>query len=248
MRPAYSFDSIAPPANWSQLPWGDWLQQQVSAGLDNWWPRLFGYHLIKLGPLSTDLNSRLCSIRHQVAIHAEGGDAWGEVDDLPLRCRSVDACIMPMVLDFHQDPHGVIREADRVLVEGGHLVIIGFNPLSPAGLGLLSPSLRKRYPWKGRMFTPNRVRDWLGVLGYQLVAQEPLAFSSLLWSPDRFVWPQQWMAQQTPYLASVYMLVARKVAVPMTPVRPRWRPRKRLITSPAAVGRTAAESRRALER
>ncbi|USD36140.1 MULTISPECIES: class I SAM-dependent methyltransferase [Ferrimonas] len=244
MRPAYSHNAITPPANWQQLPWGDWLCQQISAGLDSWWPKLFGYHMVKLGPLAPQLNSGLCSIRHQMVITATGGDMWGDLDDLPLQCRSVDACLLPLVMDFHQDPHGVMREADRVLVEGGHMVIVGFNPVSPAGMGLLSPSCRKRYPWNGRMFTPNRIKDWLGLLGYQIVGHEPLAFSSLLWSPDRFLWPQQWMAQQTPSLASVYLIVARKLAVPLTPARPLWRPKKRLIASPAAMGREAAGQRR----
>lgn len=247
MRPALSHIPVPMPTSWQQLPWGEWLLQQVAAGLDPWWPKLFGYHMVKLGPLATSLNASLSPIRHQLVISADAGDAYAELEALPIRCRTVDACVLPLVLDFHQDPHQVLREADRILVEGGHMVIVSYNPLSPLALGLASPTHRSKPPWNGRLFTPNRVKDWLGLLGYQVVGEEPLAFSSFLWSPDKFVWPQQMLHQYLPASGSVYMLVARKLAAPLTPAKPLWRPRKRLVVAPAALGRGAAKQHRQTE-
>ncbi|MGL4613509.1 MAG: methyltransferase type 11, partial [Shewanella sp.] len=40
------------PQQWEDLPNGEALQQAVTEQLAPWWPRVFGYHLLKLGPLS----------------------------------------------------------------------------------------------------------------------------------------------------------------------------------------------------
>lgn len=59
------------------------------------------------------------------------------------------------------------------------LLSSGFNPYSVVGLGKLLPNLRRRLPWSARMFSPERVLDWLHLLGFEIVHIEGFAYSAL---------------------------------------------------------------------
>ncbi|MBY5992010.1 methyltransferase domain-containing protein [Ferrimonas balearica] len=239
LRPAYSEHPLAPPEQWQALPYGDWLKGQVEAGLDYWWPRIFGYHLLKLGALADTLPTGLCPVPHQFGLDPNRGAVRAAWSELPLQSGSIDACLAPFCLEFQQDPHALLRELDRVLISGGHLVLVGFSPVSPLAAGYLWPSRHRQLPWSGRLFTPARVQDWLGVLGYRVLAQECLAHHTMLWSPERFPTLQRWAADLCPGLGSVYLIVARKLEAPMTPVRQRWKLTRPLVGQPVreAVGR-----------
>src|SRR5690606_37876295 len=49
---------------------------------------------------------------------------------LPLASQSVELLVLPHVLEYAHDAHAVLREAERVLLPEGRLVIVGFNPRS----------------------------------------------------------------------------------------------------------------------
>ncbi len=55
---------------------------------------------------------------------------WCDLLDLPFEAQSVDLLVMPHTLEFARDPHRLLREAERVLVPEGQLIILGFNSLS----------------------------------------------------------------------------------------------------------------------
>lgn len=95
-----------------------------------------------------------------------------DVDELPIRSGSIDACLLAHLLDFSNDPHQILREVERVLTPDGWIIISGFNPYSLVGLGRLLPNLRRRLPWSARMFSPERVLDWLHLLGFEVVHLE----------------------------------------------------------------------------
>ncbi|SHI18960.1 methyltransferase domain-containing protein [Ferrimonas marina] len=232
MRPAYSTDKIVAPSQWEEFPDGPWLQEQIGAGLDAWWPRIFGYHLLKLGALSRHLPSGLCPVPHQFSLANDQAEVLGKLNALPFQATSIDACLATFCLEYHQDPHGLLREIDRVLISGGHLILVGFNPISALSLGYLWPPNHKRLPWRGRLFTPARVQDWLGVLGYKVLAQECISQHSMLWSPSRFVSAQQAMTDLVPGLGSVFLIVAQKLDCPLTPVQQKWKVRRPLVVNP----------------
>ena len=64
----------------------------------------------------------------------------------------------------------MLREADRVLIDDGWLVISGFNPLSLMGLRKLVPVLRRTPPYNSRMFTMMRQLDWLSLLNFEVLS------------------------------------------------------------------------------
>ncbi|MDD8058004.1 methyltransferase domain-containing protein [Shewanella metallivivens] len=230
------------PQHWDDLPFGEVLQAEIETTLAPWWPRIFGYHLLKVGCLSSQINSLQCSInRHFSLFDGEGSNIQADPHYLPLQQNSIDAVVSCFLLDFEQDPYQILREFDRVLINSGYVFIVGFNPISPAFVGKILPKYQGKLPWSGQFFMPSRVKDWLGLLGYQVLADERLMHHSLLGPVSRnnqTPWWQKILANWLPSTGSVYVIVARKMTVPLTPVKdktkvsaPNW------STAPSA-GRT----------
>ncbi|MEC8208441.1 MAG: methyltransferase domain-containing protein, partial [Pseudomonadota bacterium] len=138
-----------------------------------------------------------------------------------------DACILSHCLEYHSDPHHILREAHRTLIPGGYLVITGFNPFSLCGLAQLLPFSRQKLPWTGRFFTPSRVKDWLNLLGFEIISDERFIHSSLARGNrlSRFAAWRSFGQQYLKPMGSVYMLVARKRVAPLTPIKPKWHAR-----------------------
>ncbi|ADG16161.1 class I SAM-dependent methyltransferase [Paraburkholderia atlantica] len=105
-------------------------------------------------------------------LHAPAGRSavWCDLLDLPFEAQSVDLLVMPHTLEFTSDPHRLLREAERVLVPEGQLIILGFNSLSLWGV---RQSIGKM---TGRPFVPSavdliaftRLKDWIKLLGFDL--------------------------------------------------------------------------------
>ena len=103
---------------------------------------------------------------------APGGRSavWCDLLDLPFEAQSVDLIVMPHTLEFTSDPHRLLREAERVLMPEGQLIILGFNSLSLWGA---RQSVGKM---TGRPFVPaavdliafTRLKDWIKLLGFDL--------------------------------------------------------------------------------
>ncbi|SMG14731.1 class I SAM-dependent methyltransferase [Paraburkholderia susongensis] len=95
---------------------------------------------------------------------------WCDLLDLPFEAQSVDLIVMPHTLEFTSDPHRLLREAERVLMPEGQLIIFGFNSLSLWGM---RQSIGKM---TGRPFVPasvdliafTRLKDWIKLLGFDL--------------------------------------------------------------------------------
>ena len=132
MKPALAYRQPHSPYSWQSLPNGDIIRQEIDRALLSWWPKFFGYHLLKIGALSGELDTSHCAIKHQVTLseHKSVADIVAEIDDLPILEHSVDVCVLSHVLEFSLDPHHVIREANRVLIPNGYMVVTGFNPFS----------------------------------------------------------------------------------------------------------------------
>ncbi|TLU61107.1 methyltransferase domain-containing protein [Thalassotalea litorea] len=228
MKPALAFKDPEVPIKWEDMPNGVLVANAISESMQPWWPRIFGYHLLKLGSLSAQLDTSKAMIKHQVNVcHSHPfGDVLAEIDDLPFQLHSVDACVLAHSLEFALDPHHILREIDRVLIPNGHLLISGFNPNSLAGLNRYIPFRRNAIPWQGRFFTPMRIKDWLNLLGYEILADDRFLHSSLVNPLDQKGWlGKHWQKFASNYLrmfGSVFLIVAKKRVHPLTPIRPKW--------------------------
>jgi SAM-dependent methyltransferase len=208
---------LAMPTSWDQLPSGDLLHSVVEQTLLPWWQRIFGYHLLKVGCLSQTLNTSACPIHHQIDLDSlQGNSLQAEPAQMPFKNHSIDACLLSCLLDFHPDPLRVLREVDRCLVPAGHIVFVGFNPLSPLILGEMLPQYRSKFPWCGHSFTPARMKDWLNLLGYQVVHDERLIYHHLLTQLELNSRMQRMLESLLPTTGALYIVIARKLNVPLT--------------------------------
>lgn len=212
-------------------------------------PDLFGYYLVQVGSVMEEYLLGSSLIRRHVVID---GDSPGELsgDDchraspvfgharvLPLQGDSVDVVLMPHTLEFEEDPHAALREVDRVLVSEGHVVILGFNPWSLWGLWRLFTWRRRLHPpWHGTYRSISRIKDWLALLGFDVIEtrscffRPPIGHSGLL---KRLRWMERVGWRWWPYRGGVYIIVAKKRVVTLTPLRPRGRRRRPLIQGDA---------------
>jgi len=208
-------------------------------------PDLFGYHLLQIGLSFKDDLLGSSRISHRVVMdpdvrrpgHDVGGNVpnvhlWGKPESLPLQSDALDVVVLPHTLEYEAHPHEVLREIDRVLVAEGHVVILGFNPWSLWGIWRLLRFRRRRPPWSGNFRSILRLKDWLALLGFDPVYtrsyffRPPLKHHGIM---SRLAFLECIGRRWWPFLGGAYILVARKRVVSLTLVKPRWRPRRRLM-------------------
>lgn len=229
---------------WCATPVGERLLRTEQRELDALLPDLFGYHLLQVGRLGDDL-ARASRIPHRMvmdiaAVGAEAGAGkqrfYALPDALPLGTDSIDVLLLPHVLEFAAAPHAVLREAERVLIPEGHLVLIGFNPWSLWRLWRRLSARRGAVPWCGRFYSTVRVRDWMALLGLEEVATRHLFLQPALHAEADAAGArltQRLGRPLWPVFGAAYIMVARKRVTTLTPIRPRWRARRRF--APAGV-------------
>ncbi|MGL1956763.1 MAG: methyltransferase domain-containing protein [Colwellia sp.] len=232
MKPALAFRQLHYPNAWQELPNGENILSEINQQLAPWWQKFFGYHLLKIGALSSYIDSSACSIKHQISTtSAEGhGNIIADVDDLPVQEHSVDVCLLSHALEFSLDPHHVIREANRVLIPNGYLIITGYNPFSLAGVNRLTPYRRQKAPWNEHFFSPMRVKDWLHLMGFEILADQRCMHNRLIGGISDGVIAKHWQSFASKYLSalgSIYIIIAKKRVLPLTPIKPKWQIRTR---------------------
>lgn len=228
-------------AEWYRGVLGQRLQQSEQALLETVLADLFGYHLIWLNSPWDVQPLESCRIRHQLGLGAgrqvAGNLVAGREDALPIQTDSVDVMVLPHVLEFADNPHQILREVDRCLIPEGHVVILGFKPFGLWGLRHLLSGWRRQPPWCGHFYSAGRLRDWFSLLGFEtlkvlpVVVNPPLAHPGLLKYSE---WLNRLGRQGWPVPAASYLYIARKRVIGMTPLRPRWRPRRGIL-SPGVV-------------
>jgi hypothetical protein len=227
MRSARSSEPPEYPKRWQQLSQGTLARIELEQALIPITERIFGYYLVKIGSLSSQIDIPKCPIKHQFscAPHAnKHNNLCADSSKLPLQSNSVDAFMLVGELDFAQDPHQIIREIDRAITADGKVIIAGFNPFSIAGIIKYLPINRKNILHKGRFFTPARIKDWLQLLDFEIVQQENILYSSLFMRTrlNKNSRIQKWCKRYLPWFSSMYIIVARKRVVPLTPIKPKW--------------------------
>lgn len=214
--------------------WGDCLGRALLAAeaelLGEAFEDVFGWELLQIGGWGGSRELLACSrTRRQTIVAAPGfaggADIIGRPSLLPITSDSVDAVLLPHTLEFATDPYAIVREVDRVLVGEGQLLVLGFRPWSL--WGLRARASRMGFPpGMRRVLSERRVRDWLVLLGYEVV------------DTQRYLYCSPWRSSLSaaegisrilrrgftyPLPGSAYLLKARKRIYTLTPVRPRFR-------------------------
>jgi len=155
--------------------------------------------------------------------------------EIGLEHDSTDLVILHHALDFSSDPHQTLREASRILKPSGHLVIIGFNPLSSWGLRKILTRSRGA-PWACRFLSGKRVEDWLNLLDFKVKAAR-YHFYTLPFNRARVVNQSSALDNilnpKVP-LGAYYVLSAQKQVGARIRTAPKWSKKRKVVGLPLA--------------
>ncbi len=234
---------------WFSTPLGVGLVAAENERLATIVPQLYSPIAVQLGPIDDypALGDTAAATRVQVGIGGTAhvgakADVMSSSAALPFAERSVDLALLPHSLDFCDEPHQLLREIATAIVPGGHIAIVGFNPMSLWGVWRVAAKWSRRAPWCGAFFRLSRVQDWLALLGFEVTSGSLLYYRPPLQNAAfraRLAFIEPSGARWWPYLAAVYIVVARKREFGMTPVLGRAGRRRRLTPQLARSATTA---------
>jgi SAM-dependent methyltransferase len=214
--------------SWLESSLGSELLELESRVLRDALADVFGFELLQLGNWGRreDLAQAVRTQHHcRIAPDAVGSGAIrANYEFLPVATASVEAVLLPHTLEHAPHPHELLREVERVLVGEGHVLICGFNPLGPWGLRHLV-SRRRFPPTATRLMSEGRLRDWLTLLGFEVVDAARYLFAPpwrKRFSASSRAWLESRGPRFAPPLAGAYLLKARKRVRALTPLRPAW--------------------------
>ncbi len=201
-----------------------WEQSQFDNAVDD----IFGFTALQVGLPGVDfLRKNRIPYRGSVASEP-GASVIAEPWSLPVASHSVDLVALPHLLEFSGHPHRILREAERVLMPDGSIVISGFNPVSLWGARRAFVR-RDRFPWNGRFIGLLRLRDWLSLLGFELTGGRfgcyAPPFIQEKWL-ERAKFMEKAGERWWPICGGVYVVRAIKRTVGMRLLTPNWRDRR----------------------
>lgn len=269
---------------WLETPPGEYLLAWERAQFDAVVADIFGYHALQLGlaPLPALQANRM---PHRWLAVSAAGNGLGSVAmpnasnqviqpvadlvtdfaALPFFENSLDLLVLPHSLELSLDPHATLREAQRVLVPEGKLVVCGFNPMSLWGLKQARGHLYRQMsrmvsgeagagdgPKKsthgglGELFLPEageflgyrRMKDWLRLLNFEIESDRFGCYRPAVSSDkwlQRFAWMDKAGARYWPILGAVYMVVAVKRVHGMRMLSPTWKGARVKVVAPVSV-------------
>lgn len=224
-------------ANWRQTHRGRQLEALECARLERVMPRLFGRCIIQVGSWGQGdrlIASAQMPVRGVLGLDRGAGEhAVSQSGALPLAKGVADAVLLPHSLEFAHSPHRLLREADRILTPRGHMLILGFNPLSWWGLRQrmgTTPAL----PRGARFLTTHRVCDWLHLLDFDVLDIHRFGVG-LPWLTPMARSDGRRLQYVARLLAEAYLIVAKKRTIPVTPMADRWH-RRQPDVAPALSG------------
>ncbi len=206
-------DWLATPAGQTFL---DAERQAVSAEL----ARMFGGQFLQVGRWGEPTAFLpVPGTAYRAMCHATLSPGIGFVarsERLPVSAHSVDALLLPHTVELSSDPHEVLREAERILVGGGRLMVLGFSPFSLLGLQRMI-TRGARPPGLNQLFTTRRMRDWLSLLGFDVTVARHY-FPAFQGSGK-----MRKLMRSLRFTYGAYMVVAVKRVYTVTPLRRHWR-------------------------
>ncbi|QEI05314.1 class I SAM-dependent methyltransferase [Pigmentiphaga aceris] len=223
---------------WLDTPAGRYLAAWEMSQYDNAVGDVFGYHALQIGLPEMD-----CLRANRMPFKGFVGETpapanlhfrWSAVavadsEELPFESQSVDLVVLPHALEMSPDPHQVLREAERVLIPEGRLVITGFNPWSLWGLRQKVQGHPSFLPDHEQILPLTRLKDWLTLLSFELDrgrfgCYRPLCKTNK-WL-DRYAFMEKAGDRWWPVCGAAYAVSAVKRVSGMRLIAPAWKQRK----------------------
>lgn len=169
--------------NWWASAQGQDLLAWEQGCADAWLADVFGFYALQLGRVSVEsLRSNRMPFRWlAMADPGQAGmlvpgktlDLFSDPRALPFAEQSLDLLVLAHALDGLDQPLAALREAHRVLVPEGRLLVLGLNPWSVWGLRQRSAQALQRLRSKAGVpglplpsVALPTLRHWLQVLGF----------------------------------------------------------------------------------
>jgi len=251
---------MAELADWLQTPVGQYIGSWERQTVDNMVANAFGYHAVQLGLPQQDFlqtNRMPTKILVHPCLHGiqasrpAGADIlslYAEPEQLPFDSQSLDLLILPHVLECSDHPHQVLREAERVLVPEGRIVITGFNPWSLWGLHGRLPGLEPLTPVPAPMqVSLARLKDWFTLLSFEADRGRFGCYappcSTQKWL-QRFAFMEAAGNRWWPVCGAVYVISAVRRVAGMRLMAPGWKKRevRRASRQAAVVGSVRSDN------
>jgi SAM-dependent methyltransferase len=224
---AHQYNGARPGlSEWFATPLGQYLLEWERAQFDLATEDVFGYRAVQVGLHQLDfLRANRIPYRFTLALE-QGATLAADPMQLPLASQSVDLVALPHALESTAAPHLVLREAERVLMPEGQLVISGFNPLSLWRLRQLFTFGPSGAPWDERFVGLLRLKDWLQLFGFELNGGRfgcyAPPFQRQAWLA-RFAFMEKAGARWWPVMGGAYVVRAVKRVHGMRLIAPAWR-------------------------
>ncbi|TCJ13194.1 SAM-dependent methyltransferase [Parasulfuritortus cantonensis] len=212
--------------NWFDSDVGRYVLEREQAWFDATSADLFGFNALQIGQCHIDfLRANRMPFRFNASV--ADGTLQARPEELPIAGQSIDLLALPHMLEFSPNPHQLLREVERVLRPEGHLLLAGFNPFGLWGLKRTFGSQRG-YPWHGRFLHLTRIKDWLSLLGFELLSGRMVCYAPPV---NRAGWLRRFRFMEAAgdrwwaLGGGVYLLHAVKRVRGMRLIAPRWEDR-----------------------
>jgi len=216
---------------WLSKPFGQTILQEEKNHLKPFWKRVLGTSIVLLGNLGQKDLLTDCPSTHKILISPNREKSktlkviHAEFELLPIEPDTVDTILLPHALELAQDPYQVLRAMEVALRPDGHVIIIGFNPISLIGLKKII-TFNSGAPWSGTKFRCAwRVKDWLHLLNFEVIKQRRFFYRIPMTSGElynRFHFLDKIGRLIFPFFSGVYIIMAKKNIFSMTPVKSKW--------------------------
>ncbi len=219
-------------SDWYQTALGQFLLDELQEKLEPVLSTSFGYYSVQIGCASeSEQLLKDCRVKHQFRLDKTdiGTDVCARSSLLPIANDSVDLVVLMHYLSVTPEPHALLREASRILIPQGKLIIIDFNPLSLWGMRNFFQSWLEQIPWSGHYFTAARLTDWMQLLGFDRKTHLKVGYLPPIqqpWVLRHLSWLERGMRNWIRFSSALNVLVYNKNIIPITPVRHRWVSRK----------------------
>lgn len=214
-------------AQWFESCLGNLMLAAEQLELNQLLPTVFGYHLVQLGGIPR-YQYQNCIIRDHIFITEkpeagfEGSVIQASLMELPLQEESVDLFVIPHVLEFSETPLKIINEVYNILIPGGKVIILGFNPSSLMGIAKFLRIKAHDFPWSNRFHSVSRIKNWLQNSGLNTLDHKSFCFVPPFSNPK---WLTKFNFLETvgpliwPFWGDIYILIAKKEAIPVNPLK-----------------------------
>lgn len=206
---------------WFDTKNGQRLLNAEEAILSDFLEDKFGYFSLQTHTLGRNLLKQT-RMNHHIMMEGPDRNIVCSSMHLPFEKDSIDLIISQHQLEKIGNIQALFSEFFRVIIPGGRVVILSFNPFSFAGLRNLT-CFDNFSPWNQKFISLSAAQKILKEEGFtveegRMVDYQPL-FSDNASDHKLF---EDVGARWLPLFGNVYFIVARKDVIGVTPLRPKW--------------------------